>query len=254
MSFQPNLPLGKQPARADARNLLFKKLLVSPPSLPIMYDVDDDHSILSATRMFLNDVMGTCVIAGRAHQTVRFQILETSKQINITDYDVRNEYLIETGGKDNGLQVLESLKLWRTRGWIADGKRYRIKAFSEIQKSDFKNMMRAIYLNAGIGMGLQLPYSARQQFYDGKIWDISQSGRPDAALWGGHYVYVTGYDPIGLTCITWGRKQKMTWDFVDVYADEAYAIIDAEDKSIKNVFNFDFLKTYLARRSPVENI
>jgi hypothetical protein len=28
-------------------------------------------------------------------------------------------------------------------------------------------------------------------------------------------------------CVTWGRKQQLTWAFVDKYCDEAYAIIDA---------------------------
>lgn len=41
--------------------------------------------------------------------------------------------------------------------------------------------------------------------------------------WGGHSVPVLAYDADGLTCITWGAKKRMTWDFFANYCDEAYA-------------------------------
>jgi hypothetical protein len=42
-------------------------------------------------------------------------------------------------------------------------------------------------------------------------------------------VYVPGYTTIGPVCVTWGRKQQMSWAFFDKYCDEAYAIFDAAD-------------------------
>ena len=45
----------------------------------------------------------------------------------------------------------------------------------------------------------------------------------------GHYVYVPGYTKTGPVCVTWGRKQQMSWAFVEKYCDEAYAIFDAID-------------------------
>src|SRR5260370_30532458 len=44
-----------------------------------------------------------------------------------------------------------------------------------------------------------------------------------------HYVYISGYTPAGPVCVTWGRKQQMTWAWVNKYCDEAYAIVDAKD-------------------------
>ena len=40
-------------------------------------------------------------------------------------------------------------------------------------------------------------------------------------------MYITGYDPFGPTCVTWGKKQPMSWKFFGKYCDEAYAVIDA---------------------------
>jgi hypothetical protein len=41
-------------------------------------------------------------------------------------------------------------------------------------------------------------------------------------------VNIVGYDPDGLTCITWGKRQRMTWAFWHAYVDEAWAILPAE--------------------------
>jgi hypothetical protein len=31
-------------------------------------------------------------------------------------------------------------------------------------------------------------------------------------------------------CVTWGRKQQMTWAWLEKYCDEAYAIFDAKNR------------------------
>ena len=41
--------------------------------------------------------------------------------------------------------------------------------------------------------------------------------------WGGHAVPVLAYDSDTLTCITWGAKKRMTWEFFARYCDESYA-------------------------------
>ena len=37
---------------------------------------------------------------------------------------------------------------------------------------------------------------------------------------------VISYSQDGVWCMTWGRKQFMTWDFWDARVDECYAIVD----------------------------
>jgi hypothetical protein len=45
---------------------------------------------------------------------------------------------------------------------------------------------------------------------------------------GGHCVYVVGYDPRGLTCITWGKLQRMSWNFWWAYCDESYGLLSKD--------------------------
>jgi len=46
-------------------------------------------------------------------------------------------------------------------------------------------------------------------------------------------------------CITWGKKQQMTWRWFDKYCDEAYAIFDAKNNFKKAMINNTALKSLL---------
>jgi hypothetical protein len=157
--------------------------------------------------------------------------VEQKKTLVISDDDVITEYLDETGGVDSGLVVLESLKLWRTRGWNAAGSNYKIEAFTELDRSARREVKQAIVLDVGVGLGVSLPLSAQDQFQSGKPWDVVSGPTGTVNSWGGHYVPVPGYTTRGPVCVTWGRKHQMTWAFFAKYCDEAYAIIDARDSA-----------------------
>ena len=223
---------GKRKARRDDRNLMFAALLKAPPVLPAEYDFDVVHHGIP-TPMFGNDQYGDCVIAGRAHQTLRFEKAEQNKLIAISDKDVLHEYFGETGGADSGLVVLDSLKKWRSKGWLAAKRRYRIKAFAQIDQGKRSEVKRAVFMDIGVGLGFSLPDAALTQFYAGKPWAVvsGKAGQPNPR--NGHYVYVPGYTKSGPVCVTWGRKQQMSWAFLVKYCDEAYAVIDAIDTAKK---------------------
>lgn len=140
------------------------------------------------------------------------------------------EYLRETGGADSGLVVLDSLKAWRKGGWRFGGHKYDIAAFAEIHRSDHAEVKAAVYLLTGAGIGLALPKSAQAQIQAGKPWDVVKGPAGKPGSWGGHYVYLSGYTTTGPVCVTWARKQQMTWAFFARYTDEAYAIVDNLDK------------------------
>src|ERR1700740_927818 len=89
--------LGKAPAKRDDRNLMFAALLTAPVKVPAEYDFDVKHNGIP-TPMFANDTYGCCVIAGRAHQTLRFEDIEQGSVLMITDAEVKREYFHETGG------------------------------------------------------------------------------------------------------------------------------------------------------------
>jgi hypothetical protein len=224
--------LGKGAVRKDARNLQLAAILKAKPKLPTRYDFDTSHKAVP-TPMFANDHYGDCVIAGRAHQTLRFELVEQSRILPISDKDVLREYVKETGGPDTGLVVLDSLNEWRHQGWKAAGKGYKITAYAQIDPKQQSEIKRAIFMDLGVGIGLSLPLSAQKQVEAGQPWDVVSGPGSAKGSWGGHYVYCSGYTPQGPVCVTWGRKQQMTWRFLAKYSDEAYAIIDAKDNTAK---------------------
>jgi hypothetical protein len=228
----PIFKLGKAKVKHDKRNLLFTSVLKATPKLPAEYDFDLTHTGIPMP-MFGNDVHGDCVIAGRAHQTLRFEDIEQSSVLMIKDSEVLKEYFKETGGPDSGLVVLDSLNEWRQQGWKAAGKKYFIKAFTQLALKDHTQIKTAIYLDVGVGLGLSLPLSAQEQVQTGKPWDVVGGPNGAPGSWGGHYVFVPGYTKLGPVCVTWGKKQQMTWKFFDKYCDEAYAIFDSVDTAKK---------------------
>ena len=153
--------LGKAAAEVDVRNLRFAAVLKAGlPALPPSYDFDVTHPGIP-TPMFANDTYGDCVIAGRAHQTLRFEDIEQGALITITDKDVTREYLKETGGPDIGLVVLESLKLWRKRGWKAARETYKIKAFAQIDFRNHEEVRQAISPTSGSAWACNCPIQPR---------------------------------------------------------------------------------------------
>lgn len=243
--------LGKAPAKKDRRNFKMAALLKVIPTVPREWDYDTAHAKFHIPLpMFGNDVYGDCVIAGRAHQTLRFETTEQKKVVSITEKDALREYWKEEGGSgpnyDQGLVVLDSLKLWRKNGWNAANRKYSIHAFAQIDQANQAEVKAAIYLLTGAGAGLSLPKSAQAQLDAGKPWDVVSGPNSKPNSWGGHYVFLSGYTIQGPVCVTWGRKQQMTWAFVKKYCDELYGIVDNKDRFLKkSPIDVEKLEKYL---------
>ena len=236
--------LGKAAAKRDKRNFKFATLLRAAPILPPSYDFDTLHTGIP-TPMFANDELGCCVIAGRAHQTLRFERIEQGSDLMITDSAVKKEYFKETGGPDSGLVVLDSLSEWRHKGWKVGKHTYKIQAYAEVNRSDNDMVRQAIFADVGVGIGVSLPKSAQNEIQTGQPWATTTGPGSTPNSWGGHYVFVCGYTPDGPVCITWGRKQQMTWAWFNKYCDEAYAIFDAKNKFKKALIDGGKLKALL---------
>jgi hypothetical protein len=243
---QRKYSLGKLPATKDLHTLQLKTVLQELPPIPDTFDVDESLDGIIPNPMFANDAWGDCVIAARAHMTRRFEMYEQGKVLNITDSDVLHEYWMEQGAKptykfrfcklttnwpdqpNNGLNMLNSLKAWR-KGWECAGHKYNIYTFGEVDHHDHELVKAVIYLLNGCYFGFLVP-----QF----IWDIPIGepwhtiGKPPFIIDGGHAVYspkyekLAGYNEVGPVCVTWGRLQQMTWEFWDIFVDEAFGIVD----------------------------
>ena len=243
--------LGKAPTKKDARNFKLAALLKVLPPVPPSWDYDLAHPKFQIPMpMFGNDQFGDCVIAGRAHQTLRFESVEQNTIIGVTANDVLREYWKEEGGKgpafDKGLVVLDSLNLWRKTGWRAGGRKYNIYAFAQVDPKNHNEVEAAIFLLTGAGAGLSLPKSAQAQITAGQVWDVTSGPDTAPGSWGGHYVFLVGYTSQGPVCVTWGQKQAMTWAFVDKYCDELYGIVDNRNKFMKkSPLDVQLLDSYL---------
>lgn len=222
-----------QPDRARMRAMYHTAL----PTPPDAYDVDAALGVPIPPRMYLNDVEGDCVIAARANQQTRFVVACTGRVPNISDMEVEAEYRAETGGPDTGLVPEDSFALWQRAGWVADGANHKITAWGRVDATDPLDVKRAVWLLGGMQLSLSLPTAWSVALDAGKPWDVpADMSRADAQPngWGGHQVYVVAYNPIGVICYTWGQRQLITWEGLDVYGaeknmGEAAAIVRSND-------------------------
>jgi hypothetical protein len=239
------LRLGKLPTRKDERTIPLKSILTILPPLPPHFDVDEQYSFPIDNPMYQNDKVGDCVMVARGHMTRRFEAFEQKKLIYMTDKDILNEYYKETGGGDNGLIMLDSLNEWRQNGWkigarklaclTFGGTKYDIYAFAQVHPTDRNEVKASIAFLNGAFIGLQLPMSAQDQWNNNQPWSLVSGNNGQPGTWGGHCVYGVEYDDNdGLYCLTWAKKQLMTWPFFEACCDEAYCIVDNKDNFMPN--------------------
>jgi hypothetical protein len=105
-----------------------------------------------------------------------------------------------------------------------DGKRHKIGAYLQLDQSDLNEVLMAAYLFSAVGIGINFPLSAINQFNQGEPWTVVK----DSEIEGGHYVPIVGYDEQYLYCVTWGQIQKMDIEFFKAYCEEVWAILSTE--------------------------
>ena len=135
------------------------------------------------------------------------------------------------------------MKCWKKRGLGG----HKLLAFANAKPSNLAEVKAAINLFGGLYIGVALPVTAQTQ----NVWElVSKTGAGAPGSWGGHCVYVTGYDASGFTCITWGQLKKMTVAFWNAYVDEAHALLSPDWLGVKgtpNGFNLAQLVSDLAQ-------
>lgn len=241
--------LGKAKARASARDFAFLDFVKDKVIVPDNYAFTDKYPSI-ATPMFGNDTLGDCVQAEDAHHEKHFNMLETGKDLTITDKEVEKAYFSQTGGQDTGLVIGDNLDLYRKKGFTMGGKNRKLKAYAAVDYRSDASLRLAIYANCGVKVGIQLPLSASDQLNAGRVWDKVPGKRGKAGSWGGHCVGLWGFRLDGKTrlykCITWGMYQEMTEAFVLAYMDEAFAMFDAAGTAKSSVVNKKALDKRLA--------
>ena len=235
--------LGKTPAREDAVSFKLQTYLDTAvlPSPPKRY-TKHDTMVTQPWSMLGNDAWGDCVFAGAAHETMLWNA-EANSTVTFTDQAVLSDYSAVTGfdpsdpatDKGTDMQVAAS---YRRRTGVVDGagNRHQVAAYLAIQPSGETDLKTAIYLFSNAGIGIRFPGSAMDQFKAGKPWTVVAG----AAIEGGHYVPAIGYDSRYVYVVTWGRLQKMSWQFFTQYCDEALCYLSTEMLTDgKNLEGFD---------------
>jgi len=225
------LKLGKQAARHDPRTLLLASYMTTElPAPPPTFDLTGK---VSAWGMMENQDIGDCTCAAAGHlimewtaNAVRKMFTPTDKQI-VDAYSAITGYNPATGANDNGAVEIDVLNFWRQSG-IAG---HKIAAYMALEPANHTHIMDSVYIFEGCYIGVQLPVSAKDQIKNHQPWSVPPGGpigdgKPGS--WGGHAVPVVAYDSRGVTVVTWGALQMMTWSFWEAYCEEAYAILSAD--------------------------
>jgi hypothetical protein len=93
-----------------------------------------------------------------------------------------------------------------------------------LRKRNVADLTVAIYLFSAVGIGIEVPSSAMDQFNAGQPWTVVKN----SPIEGGHYVPAVAYDRTYIYVVTWGKIQPMAWSFLKTYNDESVAYLSTE--------------------------
>ena len=248
------LKLGKLTARHDPRTLLLASYATTAlPTPPATFDLT--LKMPADWGMMDNDQIGDCTCAAAGHLIMEWTANAGKKMVTPKDsqivaaYSAITGYNPSTGANDNGANELDVLNYWRQTG-IAG---HKIAAFMALEPGNHGHIMDSVYIFEGCYIGVRLPISAQDQTKNHQPWSLPPGGPVgDGApgSWGGHAVPVVAYDSRGVTVVTWGTLQQMTWTFWDTYTEESYAILSHDymtgKKTTPQGFNLQQLQEDLA--------
>lgn len=225
--------LGKLSARHDSRTLKIAKYL-SLPLPPV--SVDWSKAVSGGYQMDGNDTEGDCGFAGIHHHDQTLRANSGKPALDISAQNVIDAYLAFTGGADSGVVLLDVLKKWQSEGFaFLSGN--KIGAFGSASIQDISTIKSCIDIFGGLYCGVELPKGWQGE---NQTWDVPDinfitrlfgGGNGDEwtpGSWGGHCVYICGYDAGGVWVVTWGSLIYCTWAGWKAYFSEAYAIVDAD--------------------------
>jgi hypothetical protein len=214
--------LGKLPVRTDVRTLSLARY-VDSAQLPSPPDAFDETSGVDSWPMYSNDRIGDCTTAAAAHMIEAWTAAGRGQAVELPERAVLDAFdhvkVTDPFTGQEGAIELDVLRYWRANGIGG----HSIGAYARVAVRDQRLVETAAWLFGGLYIGLQMPLSAHAQ----PVWDWTGSlaGPARPGSWGGHAVDVVRYDRNGLTVVTWGRLQELTWSFWNRYCDEAYCIL-----------------------------
>ena len=223
--------LGLRASPQGVQSLRFASFLGEPSILPTVPAIFGHYPQVSAWGMLGNDNVGDCTLAGAAHAVMLWNAA-VGLQVKFAERDVLADYSAVSGytptdpATDTGADMLEVATFWKNVGVRdASGVRHHISADLSVDITRLDHVMLGAYLFGCIGLGLDLPGDAEDQFDSGKPWQLT--GRKDSL--GLHYVPLVGRNSLtNPLCVTWGRLHAMTPDFLAARLRECVVYISPE--------------------------
>lgn len=242
--------LGKTPAR-HAIKLLFSDYLDESkfPAIPNSFG----HEGFTNTfdwGMLANDQVGDCVIAGGMHETMLWSrvggnpIASFNDDVALQMYSEITGYNADNTNSDQGTDMAAAAAFRKKTGLIdTNGVRHKIDYYLALTPGNLKQYLIALYLFEAVGIGIQFPESAEQQFAEGKPWTVESSN-----IIGGHYVPLVSQRTY-INLVTWGKLFQMTNPFFERYNDEGIVYLSSEmliNKKSAEGFDYDNLMADLS--------
>lgn len=221
--------LGKKPAREGSIKFSLSSYLGRKkfPDVPTVFgrlDVGQPWGMLG------NDECGDCVFAGAAHETMLWArqgggAARFDADAVVGDYSAVTGYDPRDPDTDQGTDMQRAAAYRRSTG-VRDGAghRHKIEAYVSLPAGDVEQLAVAAYLLGAVGVGLQMPEDAEDQFDAEQPWTSST-----AKIAGGHYVPCVGRNSAGnFLVVTWGRVHAVAPRFLEERMDEGAAYLSAE--------------------------
>lgn len=260
------LRTGKLPARQVDSDVPFSKYRTSEAILPRVHGHGNTFSNWGMnangpdpTVTYANfQGAGCCVFAGGDHETenwtnlgaggltgqevVTFTGMNTLSDYSaVTKYDPTQTDAEGNNPTDQGTDVHDALEYRMETGLVdSTGNRHKLYNYVTLDpKSNWEEFLQAIFVFDAVGIGINFPGSAMDQFNEGLGWSVVKGSKID----GGHYIPVVGFDQTAetVTIITWGKRITATKEFILEYCDESYGLMSAEavEKNGKTYEGFD---------------
>jgi hypothetical protein len=107
----------------------------------------------------------------------------------------------------------------------ASGKRHQIGPYVALNAGDVAQISTAAFLMGAVGLGVQLPTSAIDQFARAEPFSVVTGG----GIEGGHYMPLVGRNSVGNFLVwTWGRLHAAEPGWLTTWMDEGIAYLSLE--------------------------
>jgi hypothetical protein len=223
-----DLKLGKLAAARPKNAAPISKFLKSMPPPPRSVDLTKGQT---SWGMMNNDRLGCCTCAAAGHM-IQVWTLNSSTEVTVSDQLILQAYC-DVGGyvpgypsTDRGAVEVNVLNYWYMNPKVVN---HRISGYGDVVIRNVQAVKQAINAFGGLYIGVALPQTASWQIQRGQPWSkLNQPPYSNPGTWGGHAINLVGYDDKFLTCITWGKLQKMTWNYYLAYTDEVHAVVSRD--------------------------